>query len=57
MQQGVQRGTEVDLTDRTYDGKESSSGYLSEGLGQLTDRRKGPDNFREDANGFGKGNF
>ena len=55
MPQGIQRGSEVDLTDRTYDGQEDS-GYLSGGLGQLVDGQKGPDNFRLDVNGNGKGN-
>ncbi|XP_051161939.1 discoidin domain-containing receptor tyrosine kinase B [Leptopilina boulardi] len=54
MPQGIQRGSEVDLTDRTYDGQEDA-GYLSGGLGQLVDGQKGPDNFRLDVNGNGKG--
>ena len=54
MPQGVQRGSELDLTDRTYDGREDG-GYLSGGLGQLVDGQKGPDNFRDDLNGNGKG--
>jgi hypothetical protein len=56
MPQGVQRGTEVDLSDRTYDGREES-GYLSSGLGQLVDGQKGQDIFRLDLMGHGKGNF
>ena len=56
MPQGVQRGTEVDLSDRTYDGREES-GYLSSGLGQLVDGQKGQDIFRLDLFGHGKGNF
>jgi hypothetical protein len=56
MPQGVQRGTEVDLSDRTYDGREES-GYLSRGLGQLVDGQKGQDIFRLDLMGHGKGNF
>lgn len=56
MPQGIQRGTEVDLTDRTYDGQEDA-GYLSGGLGQLVDGQKGPDNFRLDVNSNGKGNI
>jgi len=54
MPQGVQRGTEVDLSDRTYDGHEES-GYLSGGLGQLVDGQKGQDIFRLDLKGHGKG--
>jgi hypothetical protein len=54
MPQGVQRGTEVDLSDRTYDGREES-GYLSSGLGQLVDGQKGQDIFRLDLMGHGKG--
>ncbi|XP_069671795.1 discoidin domain-containing receptor 2 isoform X3 [Periplaneta americana] len=54
MPQGVQRGTEVDLSDRTYDGHEES-GYLSGGLGQLVDGQKGQDVFRLDLKGHGKG--
>lgn len=54
MPQGVKRGTELDLTDRTYDGREEG-GMLSHGLGQLTDGQKGLDNFRLDINGNGKG--
>lgn len=52
--QGIQRGSEVDLTDRTYDGQEDG-GYLSGGLGQLVDGQRGSDNFRLDVNGNGKG--
>ncbi|XP_029040646.1 discoidin domain-containing receptor 2-like [Osmia bicornis bicornis] len=54
MPQGIKRGSEVDLSDRTYDGKEEG-GYLSGGLGQLVDGQKGPDNFRLDVSGNGKG--
>ncbi|XP_061933185.1 discoidin domain-containing receptor 2 isoform X3 [Apis cerana] len=53
MPQGIKRGSEVDLSDRTYDGREEG-GYLSGGLGQLVDGQKGPDNFRLDS-GNGKG--
>lgn len=55
MPQGVQRGVELDLTDRTYDGVELEDGLLEAGLGQLVDGQKGPDNFRLDVNGYGKG--
>ncbi|XP_058790523.1 discoidin domain-containing receptor 2 isoform X2 [Phymastichus coffea] len=54
MPQGVERGSELDLTDRTYDGVEQDE-YLTGGLGQLTDGQKGPDNFRADLNNNGKG--
>ncbi|XP_003702400.1 discoidin domain-containing receptor 2 [Megachile rotundata] len=54
MPQGIKRGSEVDLSDRTYDGKEEG-GYLSGGLGQLVDGQRGPDNFRLDVSGNGKG--
>ncbi|KAI8038185.1 hypothetical protein M5D96_008874 [Drosophila gunungcola] len=51
---GVQRGMEVDLSDKTYDGNEQGDRYV-EGLGQLVDGQKGKDNFRTDIHGFGKG--
>lgn len=51
--QGLKRGPEMDLSDRTYDGKEEG-GMLTYGLGQLVDGRKGQDNFRLDT-GHGKG--
>ncbi|GAB6021997.1 hypothetical protein CHUAL_006150 [Chamberlinius hualienensis] len=54
MPQGEKRGPEIDLYDMVYDGVEEER-YLSGGLGQLTDGQKGHDNFRIDANGFGKG--
>jgi discoidin domain receptor family protein 2 len=56
MPQGIQRGAEVDLSDRTYDGREES-GYLSGGLGQLVDGQKGQDIFRLDLKGHGKGKY
>lgn len=46
----------MDLTDRTYDGREEG-GHLSRGLGQLVDGRKGADNFRLDVSGNGKGEY
>lgn len=55
MPQGLRRGPELDLTDRTYDGVEKA-GVLSGGLGQLADGQKGQDNFRLDLAGHGKGN-
>lgn len=54
MPQGSSRGTELDLTDRTYDGTEHA-GVLSGGLGQLVDGQKGQDNFKLDLSGYGKG--
>lgn len=51
---GVQRGIEVDLSDKTYDGVEESDRLIS-GLGQLVDGQKGTDNFRSDIHGYGKG--
>ncbi|XP_030766218.1 epithelial discoidin domain-containing receptor 1-like [Sitophilus oryzae] len=52
--QGVRRGSDLDLSDRTYDGAEEN-GQLSNGLGQLVDGQRGRDNFRLDWNGLGKG--
>ncbi|XP_070145230.1 uncharacterized protein [Drosophila kikkawai] len=51
---GVQRGMEVDLSDKTYDGNEQGDRFV-DGLGQLVDGQKGKDNFRTDIHGFGKG--
>ncbi|KAH8335765.1 hypothetical protein KR074_001051 [Drosophila pseudoananassae] len=51
---GVQRGMEVDLSDKTYDGNEQGDRYV-DGIGQLVDGQKGKDNFRTDIHGFGKG--
>ncbi|XP_036321548.1 uncharacterized protein LOC118735725 [Rhagoletis pomonella] len=51
---GVQRGMEVDLSDKTYDGYEQGDRYV-DGLGQLVDGQKGKDNFRTDIHGYGKG--
>ena len=45
MPQGDRRGAEVDLYDFTYDGT-INDGYLSGGLGQLTDGQEGNTNFR-----------
>ncbi|XP_055385596.1 discoidin domain-containing receptor 2-like isoform X2 [Condylostylus longicornis] len=49
---GVQRGMEIDLSDKTYDGQEENDRYV-DGLGQLVDGQKGKDNFRTDIHGFG----
>uniref|UniRef100_A0A336ML21 CSON000813 protein n=1 Tax=Culicoides sonorensis TaxID=179676 RepID=A0A336ML21_CULSO len=51
---GVQRGIEVDLSDKTYDGVEEADRLIG-GLGQLVDGQKGTDNFRSDIHGYGKG--
>ncbi|XP_034472140.1 discoidin domain-containing receptor 2 [Drosophila innubila] len=51
---GVQRGMEIDLSDKTYDGQEEADRFVN-GLGQLVDGQRGKDNFRMDINGFGKG--
>ena len=53
---GVARGIEVDLTDKTYDGRDEGD-RLVDGLGQLVDGQQGIDNFRSDIYGFGKGRF
>ncbi|EEC16624.1 discoidin domain receptor, putative, partial [Ixodes scapularis] len=52
--QGERRGTDVDLSDVTYDGMKDDS-YLHGGLGQLTDGTAGSDNFKLDVSGYGKG--
>ncbi|KAL0280485.1 UNVERIFIED_CONTAM: hypothetical protein PYX00_001759 [Menopon gallinae] len=54
MLQGYREGPDIDLTDRTYDGIEEN-GYLSGGLGQLTDGDRGGDNFKFHFRGSGKG--
>jgi discoidin domain receptor family member 2 len=51
---GVQRGNEVELSDKTYDGEDEGD-HLIAGLGQLVDGQKGLDNFRSDIHGYGKG--
>ena len=52
MSRGDKRGVEIDLSDSTYDGKDEN-GYLSGGLGQLTDGQEGPSNFRLDPQNIG----
>ena len=52
MRQGETRGSDVDLIDFTYDGK-NTQGYLTGGLGQLTDGQTGQTNFRLDPQGLG----
>lgn len=56
MHQGIVRGGDVNLTDRTYDGF-YENGKLFGGLGQLTDGQKGEDNFKNDPHKLGKGMF
>lgn len=53
MPQGDRRGTEVNLYDFTYDGR-NQDGVLSNGLGQLVDLEEGDSNFRLDKQGLGK---
>ena len=53
MPQGERRGTELDLSDLTYDGK-LENGWLTGGLGQLTDGAEGHSNFRLDTDGHGR---
>lgn len=50
----MQRGMDIDLSDKTYDGYEEGDHYVN-GLGQLVDGQRGKDNFRADINGLGKG--
>ncbi|XP_043654375.1 discoidin domain-containing receptor 2-like [Drosophila teissieri] len=51
---GMQRGMDIDLSDKTYDGYEEGDHFVN-GLGQLVDGQRGKDNFRADINGLGKG--
>ncbi|KAH8334618.1 hypothetical protein KR059_012409 [Drosophila kikkawai] len=51
---GMQRGMEIDLSDKTFDGHEEGDRFVN-GLGQLVDGQRGQDNFRTDISGFGKG--
>ena len=53
MRQGDRRGQEVDLYDFTYDGL-VQDGYLTGGLGQLTDWEEGGANFRLDLQSVGR---
>lgn len=53
---GIQRGIEIDLSDKTYDGRDEGDRLVG-GLGQLVDGQRGTDNFRSDIHGFGKGNL
>jgi len=58
MPQGERRGSEVDLFDFTYDGRNTTTAqgvtYLLGGLGQLTDGAEGQNNFRLDPDTVGK---
>ena len=56
MPQGDRRGPELDLADLAYDGKLSTDGRLSDGLGQLVDGVEGASNFRfvDGADGRGR---
>lgn len=51
---GAPRGLEVELSDKTYDGENLGDRYVG-GMGQLSDGQRGPDNFRSDIYGLGKG--
>ena len=51
---GDARGGDYNLRDLTYDGTRRG-GWLSGGLGQLTDGETGHTNFRVDALGRGRG--
>ncbi|CAG2119144.1 unnamed protein product, partial [Medioppia subpectinata] len=46
MPDGYKSGRFGDLVDMTYDGREDSHGYLSEGIGQLVDGIRGDDNYK-----------
>lgn len=54
MADGDPRGGDGALRDLTYDGARKD-GWLSGGLGQLTDGETGHTNFRVDALGIGRG--
>lgn len=54
MPDGDPRGSDTALTDLTYDGSRKD-GWLSGGLGQLTDGEMGHTNFRVDALAMGRG--
>lgn len=51
---GVVRGSEVDLSDKTYDGNKDGD-FLTGGLGQLFDGQIGLDNFRSAKHSSQKG--
>lgn len=54
MPDGDARGGDYNLRDLTYDGTRRG-GWLTDGLGQLTDGETGHTNFRVDALGRGRG--
>lgn len=56
MRQGDARGDDLDFSDFLYDGFQIN-GHLSDGLGQLTDKRTGHSNFRLDVNNTGRRGF
>jgi discoidin domain receptor family protein 2 len=54
MPQGSKRGENWNFYDHTYDGVWEDN-YLRNGLGQLTDGRSGPNNFKDDYYGHERG--
>lgn len=56
MRQGDRRGNDMNFSDFTYDGN-IRDGYLSNGLGQLTDLNEGNSNDRLDLQTIGKGSY
>jgi len=56
MPQGSKRGENWNFFDHTYDGVWEDN-YLRNGLGQLTDGRNGPNNFKDDYYGHERGEF
>lgn len=54
MPQGSKRGDTWNLYDFTYDGFWDGN-YLRDGLGQLSDGRGGPANFKDDFYGHERG--
>lgn len=55
MPQGDKRGATWEMFDATYDGH--WDGQLQRGLGQLTDGRVGPDNFKMGYYDYERGEF
>jgi len=56
MPQGSKRGENWEFYDQTYDGVWDGS-QLRDGLGQLTDGRVGPTNFKDDFYGPERGSL
>jgi discoidin domain receptor family protein 2 len=54
MPQGTKMGERWNFYDHTYDGVWDGY-YLRNGLGQLTDGRGGPSNFKDDFYGLPRG--